>query len=235
MTDSKHIKIMFDAISADYDRLNHLLSLGIDRSWRRRALREIVDPAQVQRILDLACGTGDFSLEIARRMHPDSRLTGLDLSPGMLAVMQKKLEKAGWDGRIETVEGDAAHLGWDEGHFDRVTIAFGIRNFPDRGAALREILRVLKPGGKLVILELSLPSVPVIRGLYKLYFQHLLPRIGGAVSGDRKAYEYLPASVIAFPAPQEWMEFMRQCGYAEVRHRAFTLGVCRMYTGIKPF
>ena len=233
MPDKIRIKIMFDAISADYDRLNHLLSLGSDRIWRRRALREILDPDAPQRILDVACGTGDFSLEMARRMHPGSRLTGLDLSPGMLAVMRGKLEKKGLQDRIETVEGSCERLPWGDATFDRVTIAFGIRNFEDRSAALAEILRVLRPGGKLVILELSVPSIPVIRTFYLFYFRHILPRIGGIISGDRRAYEYLPASVLAFPAPAEWMAFMQECGYGEIRHRAFTLGVCRMYTGTK--
>lgn len=234
MPDKKRIRTMFDGISSDYDRLNHLLSLGIDRSWRRRALREIVDPRREQRILDVACGTGDFSIAIARKMRPGSRVTGLDLSPGMLAVMQEKLRKSGLQDRIDTLEGDCEKLPWQAPCFDVVTIAFGIRNFEDRGAALREILRVLKPGGKLVILELSVPSNPLLRALYKLYFTRLLPRIGGAVSGDRRAYEYLPASVLGFPGPQQWTAFMQECGYAEVRHRAFSLGICRMYTGTRP-
>lgn len=233
MPDKRKIRNMFDGISADYDRLNHLLSLGIDRSWRRRALREIIDPAGAQHILDVACGTGDFSIAIARKMHADSHVTGLDLSPGMLAVMQEKVKKAGLQERISTLEGDCEHLGWDGPCFDRVTIAFGIRNFENRAAALREILRVLKPGGKLVILELSVPSNPLLRSLYKLYFTRILPRIGGAVSGDRKAYEYLPASVLGFPGPKEWTAFMQACGYTDVRHRAFTLGICRMYIGKK--
>jgi len=233
MPDKKKIKSMFDGISADYDRLNHLLSLGTDRYWRRRALREILDPARPQRILDVACGTGDFSIAIARKMHPDSHVTGLDLSPGMLAVMERKLEKAGLQNRIDTREGDCEQLPWPEASFDRVTIAFGIRNFENRARALHEILRVLKPGGRLVILELSVPSHPLLRGPYMLYFRHILPWIGGLVSGDRKAYEYLPASVLSFPDPQEWTEFMQEYGYVKVSHRAFSLGICRMYTGSK--
>ena len=136
---------MFDGIAPDYDRLNHLMSLGVDRSWRRRALREIVTPERPQALLDIACGTGDFALAQARRMHADSRITGLDLSEGMLAVMREKVEKAGLAGRISCEQGDCEQMRFAEGSFDCATIAFGIRNFAHREAALVEILRVLKP------------------------------------------------------------------------------------------
>ena len=187
-----------------------------------------------QEILDIACGTGDFSIAIARAMAPGSRVTGLDLSEGMLAVMRAKLAAAGLEDRVACVQGDSEALPYADATFDCVTIAFGIRNFEHRETALREILRVLKPGGKLVILELSVPSNPVIRWFYKLYFTGLLPVIGGKISGDKAAYRYLPASVLNFPGRDEWMAKMRACGYAGVRHKAFTLGICRMYIGLKP-
>ncbi len=224
---------MFDGIAEDYDRLNHIMSLGIDRSWRRRALKEIVDRGAAQEILDIACGTGDFSIEIARAMGRESHVTGVDISEGMLAVMRSKLAAAGLEGRVACVQGDSEALPYAGGSFDRVTIAFGIRNFEHRETALREILRVLKPGGKLVILELSVPSNPVIRWCYNLYFTRILPLIGGKISGDKAAYRYLPASVLNFPAKEEWMATMRACGYETVRHKAFTLGICRMYVGLK--
>ena len=222
---------MFDGIAPDYDRLNHLMSLGVDRSWRRRALREIVDARRAQSILDIACGTGDFSLAIGRRMHPDSRIIGLDLSEGMLAVMRDKVAKAGLEGRICCEQGDSEAMRFADASFDVVTIAFGIRNFAHREAALREILRVLKPGGRLVILELSVPENRILRWGYNLYFKHFVPWIGGLISGDRAAYTYLPASVQAFPGRHAWMDTMHRCGYAQVRHKAFTLGLCRMYVG----
>lgn len=246
MPKKEKIQQMFDGIAGDYDRLNHIMSLGIDRSWRRRAIKEIVRKAPApsaggtaghpagQEILDIACGTGDFSIAIARAMAPGSRITGLDLSEGMLAVMRAKLAAAGLEGRVACVQGDSESLPYADATFDCVTIAFGIRNFEHRETALREILRVLKPGGKLVILELSVPSNPVIRWFYKLYFTGLLPIIGGKVSGDKAAYRYLPASVLNFPGRDEWMATMRACGYAGVRHKAFTLGICRMYVGLKP-
>ena len=153
MPQKEKIQQMFDGIAPDYDRLNHLMSLGVDRSWRRRALREIVTPERPQALLDIACGTGDFALAQARRMHADSRITGLDLSEGMLAVMREKVAKAGLDGRISCEQGDCEQMRFAEGSFDCATIAFGIRNFAHREAALEEILRVLKPGGRLVILK----------------------------------------------------------------------------------
>lgn len=234
MPKKEKIQEMFDGIAADYDRLNHIMSLGIDRSWRRRAIKEIVHGDEEQEILDIACGTGDFSIAIAKRMSPGSRVTGLDLSDGMLAVMREKLKAEGLEGRVAVVQGDSEAMGFASARFDRAAIAFGIRNFEHREKALREILRVLKPGGRLVILELSVPSNPVIRWIYKLYFTGILPMIGGKVSGDKAAYRYLPASVLAFPGKEEWMATMESCGYAGVRHKAFTLGICRMYVGVKP-
>ncbi len=233
MPQKEKIQQMFDGIAPDYDRLNHLMSLGVDRSWRRRALREIVTPERPQALLDIACGTGDFALAQARRMHADSRITGLDLSEGMLAVMREKVAKAGLAGRISCEQGDCEQMRFAEGSFDCATIAFGIRNFAHREAALEEILRVLKPGGRLVILELSVPENKLLRWAYNLYFMHFVPWIGGLVSGDKAAYKYLPASVQAFPGRREWTATMVRCGYANVRHRAFTFGLCRMYIGEK--
>ena len=226
-------EILFDAIAPTYDRLNHILSLGIDRLWRRRSLRWVLDRKQPQRILDIACGTGDYSIAIARHAHPDSQVLGLDLTEAMLQVMRHKVERKGLSERIATERGNAEQMRFATGRFDRVTIAFGIRNFEHREQALREILRVLRPGGRLVILELSMPTLPVVRGLYRLYFTRLLPLVGGWVSGNRDAYRYLPASVIAFPNKRQWMSVMQDCGYSNVRHKAFTLGICRMYIGEK--
>ena len=290
---------MFDSIAGDYDALNHILSLDVDKIWRRKALKQIVDaPAPVQ-VLDLACGTGDFSIAIAKALNrsfrqaqrPDSgetalrqaqgpvsavsepqssvtepaevtgasanasessatrdsvgasgasassatsgHVTGVDLSEGMLAVMREKVGKAGLSGMISIEEGDGENLRFPDNTFDRVTIAFGIRNFEDRPKGLKEMLRVLKPGGRLVILELSRPENKVIRWFYDLYFLHILPKIGGKVSGDKAAYDYLPASVAAFPGKKEFMATMREAGFRTVTHKAFTLGVCRMYTGEK--
>lgn len=231
--DPVKIEHMFDSIAADYDRLNHFMSLGIDRCWRRRALKQIVTPERPQTILDVACGTGDFSILIAEAAHPDSKIYAADLSEGMLEVMHQKLMGKCLDGQIKPVRCNCEQLPFADVSFDRVTIAFGIRNFEHRETALKEFMRVLKPGGKLVVLELSVPSNRLLRWCYNIYFKHIIPLIGGLVSGDKAAYRYLPASVLKFPGPAEWTATMGSCGYRAVTHKAFTFGLCRMYTGTK--
>ena len=225
---------MFDNIAPDYDRLNHIMSLGVDRCWRHRSLRRIVDTAGPLEVLDLACGTGDFSLAIARRMvrrGVAGHVAGVDLSAGMLAVMDRKIAAAGLSERVSATLGDGEALPFPDATFDRVTIAFGIRNFEHRETGLREMLRVLRPGGRLVVLELSVPSFAPVRWLYKLYFLHVLPWIGGAISGDRSAYRYLPASVMKFPGRSAFTAELFRAGFRSVTHRALTLGICRLYIG----
>lgn len=228
------IQDMFDSIAPDYDRLNHILSLNVDESWRRRALKKIVDPCKPLEILDLACGTGDFSIAIARAQDRyGGHVTGVDLSQGMLDVMKGKVLKSGLARCISMEVGDGEELRFGDGSFDRVAIAFGIRNFENREKGIKEMLRVLKPGGRLVILELSVPENKVLRWLYELYFFRILPCIGGRLSGDGKAYSYLPASVKGFPGKAAFMETLSSCGFARVSHQAFTFGLCRMYIGEK--
>lgn len=281
MPTKSKVKNMFDSIAGDYDSLNHILSLDVDKIWRRRALKRIVDAPAPVRVLDLACGTGDFSIAIAKALSEPlslskrldseeaafrqaqrpthavtepvkvtgasvvgepsrttssatgSHVTGVDLSEGMLAVMREKVGKAGLADMISIEEGDGEALRFPDNTFDRVTIAFGIRNFENREKGLREMLRVLKPGCRLVILELSRPENKIIRWFYDLYFLHILPKIGGKVSGDKAAYAYLPTSVAAFPGKKAFMATMRKAGFRAVTHKAFTLGICRMYTGEK--
>ena len=230
---AEKIEEMFDSIAGDYDRLNHILSLDIDKRWRRKALKVIITPDSPQRILDAACGTGDLSIAMARAACPETLITGVDLSEGMLGVMREKVARAGLQGRIEMQQGNCESLPYADGSFDRVTIAFGIRNFEHREAALKEFLRVLKPGGTLVVLELSVPENKTLRALYNVYFTKILPVIGGLVSGDKSAYRYLPASVLKFPGPAQWCATMQACGYGGITHKAFTFGLCRMYTGSK--
>lgn len=232
MPAKEKIESMFDSIAGDYDKLNHIMSLDVDKSWRKRALKEIVDGSGPLEVLDLACGTGDFSITIAKTSD-EVKVTGVDLSEGMLAVMADKVERQGLGGRIFFEQGDGENLRFTDGTFDRVTIAFGIRNFEDRLKGLREMFRVLKPGGRLVLLELSRPENKVIRWLYDIYFLRIMPVIGGKVSGDKAAYAYLPASVKTFPGKKEFSAMMAQAGFNNVRHKAFSLGICRMYTGDK--
>lgn len=231
MAKKENIRSLFDNIAPDYDKLNHILSLNIDKGWRKKAVREIADVQQRLEVLDVACGTGDFTIEIARNVAEGSKIIGIDLSEGMMKVGREKIAASGVDALLEY--GDCEALDYPENNFDRISVGFGVRNFEHLGLGLKEMCRVLKPGGKLVILELSVPSNPIIRWCYKLYFLNILPIIGGMVSGNRGAYEYLPASVLNFPAPDKFIPMMREAGFSEVRHRALTLGVCRMYVGIK--
>lgn len=218
---------MFDSIAPDYDAFNHLTSLGIDRIWRRKALRFIDGP----QVLDVACGTGDFSILIARKKN--CGVTGVDISEGMLSEMRRKVEKANLDRHVAALEGDCAALPFRESSFDTVTVAFGVRNFEDRNQCLKEIFRVLRPGGRFVMLELGVPGCPLVNRLYKFYFTRIMPLIGRRLTGNTTAYQYLPASVLHFPGPKEWTAFMRSAGFANVRHRPLSFGICRLYIAAK--
>ena len=231
MAKKEGVKKMFDNIAPDYDRLNHILSLNIDKNWRKKAVRELADEARPLNVLDVACGTGDFTIEIARKVPHGSTVVGVDISDGMIVVGLEKLAKLGIDAALEVADCEA--LPYEDNTFDRISVGFGVRNFEHLELGLSEMYRVLSPGGKLVILELSVPSNAFIRWCYKLYFLKILPFIGGLVSGDRSAYEYLPASVLRFPAPDKFMSIMKSAGFDVVEHRALTLGVCRMYIGKK--
>ena len=231
MAKKEGIRKLFDNIAPDYDRLNHILSFNIDKGWRKKAVRQIADENRALKVLDVACGTGDFTIEIARKVAPGSEVTGVDISEGMLAVGKEKVRKAGVSAELYVADCEA--LPYPDDAFDRISVGFGVRNFEHLEIGLREMFRVLSPDGKLVILELSVPSNPVIRWCYKLYFLKILPAIGGLVSGDRGAYEYLPASVLRFPAPDKFIEMMNTAGFASVEHTPMTFGICRMYVGKK--
>lgn len=225
------IREMFDNIAPTYDRLNHLLSMNIDRLWRRRTVNAVArhNPASV---LDVATGTGDLAIALARRL-PDARICGADLSTEMLRVARAKVDECGLASRIELSEGDAEHLEFATGSFDAVTVAFGVRNFGDIDAGLHEMHRVLADGGVLAVLELATPRNKFFNKLYGGYSHRILPRIGGMVSSDSKAYEYLPASVDEFPAPDRFTDMMRAAGFAECRARSLSFGIATLFTGIK--
>jgi demethylmenaquinone methyltransferase/2-methoxy-6-polyprenyl-1,4-benzoquinol methylase len=231
MAKKEGIRKLFDNIAPDYDKLNHILSLNIDKGWRKKAVREIVDVQSPLTVLDVACGTGDFTIEIAQKAAEGSSVIGIDLSEGMMKIGREKIKATGVS--AEMVQGDCEALPYADGTFDRISVGFGVRNFEHLELGLQEMLRVLKPGGKLVILELSVPSNSLVRWFYKLYFLKILPAIGGMVSGDRGAYEYLPDSVLKFPAPGRFVQMMFGVGYKNIVHRALTFGICRMYIGTK--
>lgn len=221
------IRRLFNSIASDYDWLNHILSLNIDKGWRRKAVKEIADKDSPVKVLDVACGTGDFTIEIARKVAAGSEVIGVDISEGMMEIGKEKILKAGVAAEMSIADCEA--LPYDQNTFDRIAVGFGVRNFEHLDLGLREMCRVLKPDGKLVILELSLPSNRFVRGCYMLYFQKILPMVGGFLSGDRGAYEYLRTSVLRFPAPDKFIEMLKSAGFEQVEHRPLTFGICRMY------
>ena len=206
LSKKEEVRAMFDNIAPAYDRLNHTLSLSVDRIWRRRVVR-IVGRLHPRRVLDMATGTGDLAVMMARSI-PEAHIKGVDLSEGMLDVARRKVTARGLDGRVVLDAGDAEHLHVADASVDVATVAFGVRNFGDLDAGLREMARTIKPGGKVVVLEFSRPRNRAFRALYEFYSYKILPRIGGLVSRDKRAYEYLPASVGEFPAPEEFMAMM---------------------------
>lgn len=228
-TKKEEVREMFDNIAPKYDLLNHTLSMSIDRVWRRRVVGE-VRRAKPGRILDVATGTGDLAIAMARRIR-DVQVLGVDLSEQMLAVARRKIEARGLDGRIVLDRGDAERLAVADASVDVATVAFGVRNFGDLGAGLRELARTIKPGGKVVILEFSRPRNRVFRALYEFYSYKILPRIGGLVSRDKRAYEYLPASAGEFPAPEEFMAMMARAGFRNCRARSQSFGIAQIYIG----
>ena len=231
MAKKEGIRRLFDNIATDYDRLNHILSLNIDKGWRRKAVREVIDEDRSMKVLDIACGTGDFTIEIAKKAASGSKVIGVDISEGMMAVGREKIINAGVN--AEMCVADCEALPYRDGSFDRISVGFGVRNLEHLDIGMSEMYRVLAPGGKAVILELSVPSDAFVRWLYKIYFLKILPFIGGLISGDRGAYQYLPASVLRFPAPEKFIEIMAAAGFDDVTHTSFTMGICRMYIGRK--
>ncbi len=229
MPRKEKIREMFDDIAPRYDAFNHLASMNIDRRWRRRAIREVA-AMKPEAVLDVACGTGDSTIALTRALPERCRISGVDISPRMLKVMEGKVASEGLGNRISIVTGDAENLDFPDGSFDAVTCAFGVRNFENLEKGIREMMRVLKPGGKLVILELSMPSGKLLRKLYEVYFLHILPRVGKRLSGNESAFRYLPASVVNFPGKEKFTAILQGCGCTSVTHRALSFGLARLYT-----
>ncbi len=221
---------MFDHISGRYDFLNHFLSLGIDIVWRRKAIRLLRDKHPKQ-ILDVATGTGDFAIE-ALALHPE-QVIGVDISEGMLEVGRKKLRDRKLDERVSLRSGDSEKLPFEDNFFDAVIVAFGVRNFENLEAGLREMLRVVKPGGTVVILEFSKPSKFPMKQLYNVYFTAILPWIGRWISRDSSAYRYLPESVQAFPDGKAFLDVLSGMGYKNPQCDPLTFGISSLYWGSK--
>jgi demethylmenaquinone methyltransferase / 2-methoxy-6-polyprenyl-1,4-benzoquinol methylase len=222
---------MFAGIAGRYDLLNHLLSGNVDKRWRRLVARTLEGSlAEGARVLDVACGTGDLSLALAEAGR--AQVIGVDFCRPMLEVARDK--SAAGSRRIPFVEGDALRLPFADESFEAATIAFGLRNLAGVAEGLAELKRVLKPGGRVAILEFSTPVVPGFRGLFRLYFTRVLPRVGGWISGSRGAYEYLPDSVSKFPDQKRLAALMREAGFEEVGYRNLTGGIAALHTGARP-
>ena len=221
---------MFNNISHRYDFLNHFLSLGIDKLWRKKAIN-LLRPQNPKLILDVATGTGDFAIQ-ALVLNPD-KVIGIDISTGMLDVGRIKIRDRKLDSKIELLEGDSENLPFEENKFDAITVAFGVRNFENLELGLREIKRVLKPGGMLVVLEFSKPRSFPFKQLYNFYFKSILPGVGRMVSADKAAYTYLPASVEAFPDGNDFIQVLQRVGFNKTQCRTLTFGISSIYTGTK--
>ena len=227
----EQVAAMFNAISPKYDALNRILSAGIDQSWRRKTLREIRATGALK-LLDVATGTADLALALAKGI-PGSRVVGVDISSGMLEVGRSKVRAKDLEGRVRLDLGDGEQLPYEESSFGAVTVAFGVRNFENLEQGLRDMRRVLEPGGTLAVLEFSQPTAWPLRSFYLLYFKNILPRIGRMVSKDASAYTYLPNSVQAFPYGEAFAAKLREAGFKSVRVRPLTFGIASLYLAIK--
>ncbi len=229
--DAAQVAHMFDNIAWRYDFLNHFFSLHIDKIWRRKAVNELRGRS-LEKVLDVATGTADLALAIHKHLHP-KHITGIDISEGMLEIGRKKIEKKGLEQQISLLHGNSESMPFDGNVFDAITVAFGVRNFEHLEKGLCEMFRVLKPLGKVVILEFSIPQNRIFRSVFHFYFFRILPCIGRLVSKDAQAYNYLPDSVLLFPQGIDFKYKMESCGFSEVKVRPLTFGIASLYTGIK--
>lgn len=226
---SKKVQVekMFDDIAFRYDFLNHFLSLGIDRSWRKKALRMLMDDPP-RNLLDVATGTGDMAIMAEKRLHA-GKITGIDISEGMLKLGREKIEKAGLTEKITLLQGDSETINFPDGAFDAVTVAFGARNFENLEKGLAEMARVLRPGGRAVILEFSKPGVFPVKQLFNFYFRYITPYIGKWIAKNKTAYSYLPDSVQAFPQGAAMVDILKKTGYTQAVCIPLTFGICSVY------
>lgn len=227
----EQVEQMFDHIAHSYDLLNHTLSLGIDRGWRRKAI-DALKVHHPQRILDIATGTGDFAILSAKRIKPQ-QIIGADISEGMMAVGREKVQKKGMQDIISFQREDCMHLSFPDESFDAVTSAYGVRNFQDLDAGLSEIFRVLRKGGHLLIVELCTPPHFPMKQLFWLYAHVVMPLIGKIISHDASAYTYLPSSMEAFPQGEVMEGILKKAGFQQIKWKRFTFGLCTMYLACK--
>lgn len=231
LSKKQQVAAMFDKIAFRYDFLNRFLSVGIDVSWRKKALKQL-EALQPKYILDVATGTGDVAILAEKMLHP-VKVTGIDISEGMLQIGRKKLERLGLQDKIELLAGDSEKIKFAGNSFDAITVAFGVRNFQNLEDGLTEMLRVLKPGGKLVVLEFSRPKQFVFKSLYNLYMKTIAPGFGKLIAKNKDAYEYLNESVQRFPEGADFIEILNKAGYTSAYYKTLTLGICSVYCGSK--
>ncbi len=229
MPESGKIESLFDDIAPKYDSLNKFMSFGLDRVWRKKLVRAL-QGADVKTVLDVATGTADVAVSLARAGY---LVTGVDISERMLQIGREKVETQGFASKVALSRAKAESLPFETASFDAATVSFGVRNFENLAAGLGEMCRVLKNGGRLVVLELSYPDNPVLLALYKIYTLHVIPLVCGAVSGNAAAYRYLPQSVLQFPKSEAFMTILQNAGFGKVKEFSFSFGVCRMYVAEK--
>jgi demethylmenaquinone methyltransferase / 2-methoxy-6-polyprenyl-1,4-benzoquinol methylase len=228
----KMVESMFNSIAWRYDFLNHFLSFGVDLLWRRRAIRLIARHKENPLILDVATGTGD--LTIAASKITNEKISGIDISENMLAIGRAKIARKGLENRIELLKGDSEEIKFEDKTFDVTMVAFGVRNYSDPLKGLSEMCRVTRPGGMIMVLEFSKPQGWLFRKIYIFYFLRILPFFGRLFSKDKKAYNYLPDSVMKFPDNKEFLDILAKAGYADCRQIALTGGIASIYSGFKP-
>lgn len=226
----ERVEEMFDSIATRYDLLNRVLSGGIDKSWRKKAIQQLAE-LQPQRILDIATGTADLAIE-SMRLKP-KEIIGVDISNRMLDIGRYKIMAKGYQGIIRLEQGDSESLQFPDGHFDAITVAFGVRNFENLEKGLKEMHRVLRPGGMAVILEFSQPTRFPVKQFYNFYSFKVMPRIGQLISKERSAYEYLPESVSAFPYGKKFLEILTKTGFSNTKCLPLTFGIASIYTAVK--
>ena len=231
LSKKKQVAEMFDRIAFRYDFLNRFLSGGIDIRWRKKALAEL-KPLKPKQVLDVATGTGDFAILAQKLLQPD-KVTGIDISTGMLELGRKKVEQLHLSGNISLLTGDSETINFSDNSFDAVTVAFGVRNFENLETGLKEMLRVLKPGGKLVVLEFSKPSTAGIKSLYSLYMKVIAPGLGKMIAKNKEAYAYLNRSVQAFPERNAFTAILDKTGFSKTYFKPLSLGICCIYCGSK--
>lgn len=228
---SKQVEQMFDNIAPAYDKLNHTLSMGIDRNWRKKAIRTL-QPFHPRHMMDVATGTGDFAILACQELQPDS-LIGTDISEGMMKVGREKVKQAHLSDKIKFVREDCTCLSFADHSFDAITVAFGIRNFEQLDKGLSEMCRVLIPGGHLVILELTTPDRFPMKQLFRIYSKCVIPILGKLISKDNSAYHYLPESIQAFPQGEVMQDVIRKAGFSKVNFKRLTFGICTLYVATK--